>query len=44
MNSGRYAFPRVRHMMTDNSRDGHDTARWIVSQPWSDGGFATIGT
>jgi hypothetical protein len=31
-------------MMTDDTPDGFDTASWIVKQPWSDGGFATIGT
>jgi len=41
---GRYGSEGVWHMMTDDSRDGYDMAKWIVAQPWSDGGFATIGT
>ncbi len=41
---GRYNSEGVWHMMTDDSADGFDTASWIVKQPWSDGGFATIGT
>ncbi|HYK91703.1 MAG TPA: CocE/NonD family hydrolase [Acidobacteriota bacterium] len=41
---GRYNSEGIWHMMTDDSPDGFDTASWIVKQPWSDGGFATIGT
>ena len=41
---GRYNSEGVWHMMTDDAPDGYDTAKWIVAQPWSDGGFATIGT
>ncbi len=41
---GRYASEGIWHMMTDDTPDGFDTASWIVRQPWSDGGFATIGT
>src|SRR5689334_4899485 len=41
---GRYGSEGVWHMMTDDPNDGHDTAAWIVQQPWSDGGFATRGT
>jgi putative CocE/NonD family hydrolase len=41
---GRYGSEGVWHMMVDDVNDGFDTATWIVRQPWSDGGFATIGT
>ncbi|HEV2352181.1 MAG TPA: CocE/NonD family hydrolase [Terriglobia bacterium] len=41
---GRYASEGVWHMMTDDPNDGHDTAEWLVKQPWSDGGFGTLGT
>ena len=41
---GRYASEGVWHMMTDDVNDGYDTAQWLVRQPWSDGGFAMIGT
>ncbi len=41
---GRYASEGVWHMMTDDPQDGFDTASWIVKQPWSNGGFGTIGT
>jgi len=41
---GRYKSEGIWHMMTDDAPDGYDMASWIVKQPWSDGGFATIGT
>jgi putative CocE/NonD family hydrolase len=41
---GRYGSEGVWHMMTDDVNDGYDTAQWLVRQPWSDGGFAMIGT
>ncbi len=41
---GRFKSEGVWHMMTDDAADGFDTASWIVRQPWSDGGFAMIGT
>jgi hypothetical protein len=41
---GRYASEGAWHMMTDDVNDGYDTAQWLVRQPWSDGGFAMIGT
>ncbi len=41
---GRYNSEGIWHMMTDDAPDGFDMASWIVKQPWSDGGFATIGT
>ena len=30
--------------LTDDPNDGYDTARWIGTQPWSDGGIGTLGT
>jgi X-Pro dipeptidyl-peptidase (S15 family) len=30
-------------MMTDDVPDGFDTARWLVEEPWSDGGFGMSG-
>ncbi len=41
---GRFASEGVWHMMTDDVNDGHDTAAWLIQQPWSDGGFAMMGT
>jgi len=41
---GRFHSEGIWHMMTDDVSDGHDTARWLVAQPWSDGKFAMIGT
>jgi hypothetical protein len=41
---GRYGSEGVWHMMTDDVQDGYDMAAWIVRQPWSDGGFGTLGT
>ena len=41
---GRYSSEGVWHMLTDDAADGFDTAAWIVKQPWSDGGFGTVGT
>jgi len=41
---GRYGSEGIWHMMVDDAPDGFDTASWIVKQPWSDGGFATLGT
>lgn len=41
---GRFKSEGVWHMMTDDVPDGFDTARWLVEQPWSDGGFGMIGT
>ena len=40
---GRFKSEGVWHMMTDDPGDGFDTAQWLVKQPWSDGGFATVG-
>jgi putative CocE/NonD family hydrolase len=41
---GRYASEGVWHMMTDDGRDGVDTAAWIAAQPWSDGQIGMYGT
>jgi len=41
---GRFNSEGVWHMMTDDVADGFDTAKWLVEQPWSDGGFGMIGT
>ncbi|MBI4327428.1 MAG: CocE/NonD family hydrolase [Chloroflexi bacterium] len=41
---GRYHSEGVWHMMTDDGRDGHDTAEWIAQQPWSNGQVGMIGT
>ena len=41
---GRFKSEGVWHMMTDEADDGFDTAKWLVEQPWSDGGFGMIGT
>src|SRR5215467_686648 len=32
---GRYSSEGVWHMMTDDVNDGHDTAEWLVQEPWS---------
>jgi uncharacterized protein len=41
---GRYKSEGVWHMLTDDGRDGSDTAAWIERQPWSDGQIGMIGT
>lgn len=41
---GRYKSEGIWHMLTDDGRDGYDTAEWIGEQPWSDGKLAMIGT
>ncbi len=41
---GRFASEGTWRMLTGDPADGFDTAAWIVKQPWSDGGIATIGT
>jgi putative CocE/NonD family hydrolase len=41
---GRYQSEGVWHMLTDDGHDGYDTARWLISQPWSNGKFGMIGT
>lgn len=41
---GRYGSEGVWHWMTDDGVDGVDCARWIISQPWSDGKIGMLGT
>jgi hypothetical protein len=41
---GRYNSEGVWHFMTDDGRDGDDTAQWIGQQSWSNGKIGTIGT
>ena len=41
---GRYASEGTWHMLTDDARDGRDTAAWIARQAWSDGKIGTHGT
>lgn len=41
---GRYQSEGEWTMLTGDVADGYDTAAWIVRQPWSDGGFGTLGT
>jgi uncharacterized protein len=40
---GRYRSEGRWRPLRDDGRDGFDTARWIGAQPWSDGGFGTVG-
>jgi putative CocE/NonD family hydrolase len=41
---GRYKSEGVWHWLTDDGRDGVDTAAWLARQPWSNGKLGTIGT
>ncbi|QDV18545.1 Cocaine esterase [Gimesia panareensis] len=41
---GRYASEGVWHMLTDDGRDGVDTAAWIGEQAWSNAKIGMIGT
>jgi len=41
---GRFNSEGTWRMMIDDAADGFDIARWLVEQPWSDGGFGMIGT
>lgn len=41
---GRYASEGTWHWMTDDGQDGVDCAKWIISQPWSDGKIGMMGT
>jgi len=41
---GRYGSEGVWHWMTDDAPDGVDCAKWIISQPWSNGQIGMIGT
>ncbi len=40
---GRYGSEGRWRMLLDDPADGYDTARWILSQPWSDGTLGSIG-
>jgi putative CocE/NonD family hydrolase len=41
---GRYGSEGVWHFLTDDGRDGVDTATWIGQQPWCNGKIGTRGT
>ncbi len=41
---GRFASEGVWHFTRDDVNDGYDTAKWIGSQPWSNGKIGTVGT
>jgi hypothetical protein len=41
---GRYQSEGHWVPIRDDPNDGFDTAKWIISQPWSDGSIGTIGT
>lgn len=41
---GRYGSEGVWHMLTDDGKDGVDTAAWIGKQPWSNAEIGMIGT
>lgn len=41
---GRYGSEGVWHWLTDDGRDGVDTAAWIGRQPWSSGKIGMMGT
>ena len=40
---GRFKSDGIWHMLTDDGRDGYDTAAWIVKQPWSNGKIGMWG-
>jgi hypothetical protein len=40
---GRYKSEGVWHMLTDDGRDGFDTAEWIIRQSWSNGKIGMYG-
>jgi putative CocE/NonD family hydrolase len=40
---GRYKSEGRWHPLIDDPDDGFDTAKWIGSQPWCDGGIGTMG-
>jgi putative CocE/NonD family hydrolase len=40
---GRYGSGGRWSLFRDDSDDGYDTAAWIASQEWSDGGIGTLG-
>jgi hypothetical protein len=41
---GRYQSEGHWFPLRDDPNDGFDTARWVGSQPWCDGGIGTVGT
>jgi uncharacterized protein len=41
---GRYKSEGHWRPLVDDPHDGFDTAQWIGSQPWCDGGIGTIGS
>jgi uncharacterized protein len=41
---GRYHSEGHWHLLRDDPRDGFDTAKWVGSQPWSNGRIGTVGT
>lgn len=41
---GRYNSEGSWRPLFDDGNDGFDTAKWIGSQPWSDGGIGTLGS
>ena len=41
---GRYQSEGRWFPLRDDPNDGFDTAQWIGSQPWCDGGIGTVGT
>ncbi|MBI2925838.1 MAG: CocE/NonD family hydrolase [Verrucomicrobia bacterium] len=41
---GRYGSEGVWHFITDDGRDGYDTAEWIGRQAWFSGKIGTLGT
>ena len=41
---GRYNSEGIWHMLDDDGVDGHDTGKWMVGQPWSNGKYGMYGT
>jgi uncharacterized protein len=41
---GRYRSEGHWFPLRDDVADGYETAKWIGTQPWSDGGIGTVGT
>ncbi|MGB7465370.1 MAG: CocE/NonD family hydrolase, partial [Candidatus Acidiferrum sp.] len=41
---GRYKSEGHWYPLIDDPNDGFDTAKWIGSQPWCDGGIGTMGS
>src|SRR4249919_1675340 len=41
---GRYKSEGHWYPIIDDPNDGFDTAKWIGSQPWCDGGIGTMGS